>query len=72
MKTVHLTDFKENCGAILEQLDDEGIFITKDGKPVARLVPCDPKWADLIGSLKDQITINGDILSTGVIWDAES
>lgn len=43
-----------------------------DGKPVARLIPADSACQDLIGSMKDKIQIHGDILSTGIEWDAES
>lgn len=29
------------------------------------------QWASLIGSLSGKVTIKGDILSTGIRWDAE-
>ena len=29
-------------------------------------------FADLIGSLRDQIDIKGDIISTGAIWQADA
>lgn len=45
---------------------------TKHGRPVAKLIPMRAKSAELIGALKDEITIKGDILSTGLKWDAES
>ena len=72
MQTVNATKFKEQCLAILDDLDAEGILITKHGKPVARLVPSDSDCARLIGSMKGRIRIRGDILSTGLKWDAES
>jgi antitoxin (DNA-binding transcriptional repressor) of toxin-antitoxin stability system len=50
----------------------EGIVITKHGKPVAKLVPIATEPATLIGSLRGKLTIKGDILSTGVRWNAES
>lgn len=60
------------CLAILDNLDPDGIVITKHGKPVARLIPENSNCADLIGSMSGKIKINGDIVSTGLSWDAES
>ena len=72
MKRIGATKFKEQCLALLDQLDADGLVITKHGKPVARVLPYDSQDADLIGSLKHKITIRGDILSTGVRWDADA
>ncbi|MBA3976365.1 MAG: type II toxin-antitoxin system prevent-host-death family antitoxin [Candidatus Solibacter sp.] len=72
MERINASKFKEQCLAILDQLPDEGIVITKHGKPVARLLPEGRSCADLIGSMKGSIKVNGDILSTGAAWDAES
>lgn len=70
--TIGASKFKEQCLAILETLDDEGIVITKHGRPVARLLPIRQDSAGLIGALKGRVAIKGDILSTGIEWDAES
>ena len=72
MKSVPAAKFKEQCLALLDQVDPDGIIITKHGKPVAKLVPIHTDSAKLIGSLKGKIKIKGNILSTGVKWDAES
>ena len=56
----------------MDNLEPEGIVITKHGKPVARLIPERTNCASLIGSIKGKIRIKGDILSTGIEWDAES
>ena len=72
MKRIGATKFKEQCLALLDQLDADGLVITKHGKPVARVLPYDSQDADLIGSLKHKITIRGDIFSTGVRWDADA
>lgn len=72
MQTIGAAKFKEHCLSLLDQLDAEGIVITKHGKPIARLIPYEQEWADLIGSLRDKVTIKGDIFSTGIRWDAES
>jgi antitoxin (DNA-binding transcriptional repressor) of toxin-antitoxin stability system len=72
MKSIGAAKFKEQCLAILGQLDAEGLVITKHGKPVAILLPYERKSARLIGSLREEIEIRGDILSTGVAWDADA
>ncbi|MYA42007.1 MAG: type II toxin-antitoxin system Phd/YefM family antitoxin [Rhodospirillaceae bacterium] len=72
MKTIGAAKFKERCLALLDGLDHDGLIITKRGKPVARLIPFDRQHAELIGSLRDKIEVRGDILSTGVEWDADA
>lgn len=72
MKQIAAARFKEQCLAILDEVGPEGIVITKRGKPVAKLIPIGAESASLIGSLKGRLTIRGDILGTGVKWDAES
>jgi prevent-host-death family protein len=72
MEQINASKFKEQCLALLDNLDPEGIVITKHGKPVARLIPASSDCADLIGSMKGKIRIHGGILSTGLNWDAES
>ena len=57
---------------MLDQLDAEGLVITKRGKPVARVVPYDREFTDFIGSLRGKIEIRGDIMSTGVRWNADA
>ena len=71
MKQIAAAKFKEQCLALLEEVDPEGIVITKHGKPVAKLIPFTASSASLIGSLKHKLTINGDVLSTGEKWNAE-
>ena len=72
MKTIGAAKFKEQCLALLDQLDAEGLIVTKHGKPVARIVPYEQQCADLIGSLQHKIKIQGDILTTGVRWNADA
>ncbi len=71
MKTIGAAKFKEQCLALLDRLDADGLIVTKRGKPVARVVPYDRQHddrqcADLIGSLRHKIRIRGDILTTGL------
>ena len=72
MKVIGAAKFKEQCLALLDNLGNEGLVITKRGKPVARLLPVERHDAELIGSLRDKIVVRGDILATGVIWDADA
>ena len=72
MNAISASKFKEQCLALLDRVDDEGIVITKHGKPVAKLVRIESSSANLIGALKGKIKIKGDLLSTGRRWNAQS
>lgn len=71
MKTITATEFKAKCLEILDNVPEGGLSITKRGKRVALLFPESKGIMRLYGSLPGLI-IKGDILSTGVKWDAES
>ncbi len=71
-KTMGVARFKEQCLAVIDALDADGIVITKHGRPVARLLPIESSSSELIGALADVLEITGDILSTGAAWNAES
>jgi prevent-host-death family protein len=71
-RTIGAARFKEQCLALIDSLDAEGIVITKHGKPVAKLVPLESESGNLIGALEGKLEIHGDIVSTGVPWHAES
>ena len=70
MKMIEAGKFKEQCLALLDHLDAEGLIVTKHGKPLARVVPCTSNAADLIGSLRHKV--NGDVFATGFRWDAHA
>ena len=72
MKSVGAARFKEQCLALLDSLGPEGIVITKRGKPVARLIRFERESASLIGALRGKIRVRGNILSTGVRWEADA
>ena len=72
MKTIGAAKFKERCLSLLDQLDSEGLVITKHGKPIARVVHYEQEFADCIGSLRDKIEIHGDIMGTGMRWNASA
>ncbi len=70
MNTIGVAKFKEQCLALLDQLDADGLIVTKHGKPVARVLPYDSEGGELIGSLSHKIKVKGDIFTTGLTWDA--
>jgi prevent-host-death family protein len=72
MKQIGAAQFKQQCLSILDHLGQEGLVITKHGRPVAKIIPIGADSAALIGSLKGKLEIKGNILSTGEHWDAES
>ena len=71
MKQIAAAKFKEQCLSLLDRVGVEGIVITKRGKPVAKLIPIRTESADLIGIFKGKLKVKGNILSTGLRWDAE-
>jgi hypothetical protein len=71
-KKIAATKFKEQCLALLEKLPEEGLVITKHGRMLARVLPYREGNAELIGSLAEKIVIDGDLLSTGVAWEADA
>jgi len=72
MKKIAAALFKEKCLAILDRLTSEGLIITKHGKPVARIIPIDTEGRALIGTLKEKLTIHGNVFSTGLKWNVKS
>jgi prevent-host-death family protein len=72
MKQIPAAKFKEQCLSILDRVDEEGIVITKRGKPVARLISIRCESAELIGKLKGRVKVKGSVLSTGLKWNAQS
>jgi prevent-host-death family protein len=72
-KLINATEFKAKCLKILDELDSQGIVITKRGLPVAKLTPLHvADNSTLIGSMKGKVVIKGNIFSTGRKWNAQS
>lgn len=71
MNTIEAEMFQKQCLDLLDGLDADGLTITKDGKPIARVIPYNEGDSDLIGSLRHKVTIRGDILTTNQAWHAE-
>ncbi len=72
MNIIDAVKLKEQCLALLDNLDNDGLIITRRGGPVARLLPLEHHDGELIGSLRDKIVVRDDILSARVDWDADA
>ena len=70
-KKIGAARFKEQCLNLIEGLTPEGLVITRRGRPVARVLPYPEDHASLIGSLRDKIRVRGEIMATGIRWDAD-
>lgn len=71
-------EFKAKCLQLMDQVQKHhsAIIITKRGKPVAQLVPFEPRKSPrrkaLFGYMKGSIEIIGDIISPlDESWEAE-
>ena len=61
--TMPAAEFKARCLRVMGQVSRtrRPVTITKRGRPVARLVPVDSDSEPFLDSLRDQITIAGDL-----------
>ena len=71
MRTIGAAQFKAQCLALLDEVDSEGIIITKRGKPVAKLIPIEEDYHSLKGKYAGKIKVLGNIMTTGEKWNAE-
>ena len=74
-RTMKASEFKAKCLKLMDEVAESGeeIVITKNGKPVSRLVPYREKPKAPFGIYRDKIKILGDIISPiDVEWEAES
>jgi prevent-host-death family protein len=72
-KTIKASEFKAKCLALMDEVQQTGesVVITKNGQPVAELVPHRASRPKALGLLKDRLFITGDIISPiDVEWDA--
>ena len=67
---ISVNELKERCTEILRDIPLEGLIVTKDGVPIARLEPIGTGLMEFYGCLPDA-KIEGDIFSTGIRWHAE-
>jgi prevent-host-death family protein len=71
-RMIKASEFKAKCLALMDEVErtGQGLVITKNGKPVAELVPHRPRKRNARGILKDRLFITGDIISPiDVEWD---
>ena len=68
MKTMAAGSFKARCLAVMDEVQAkrETIVITKQGKPVVKMVPADEEKDDIYGFLKGKGKIVGDIVSPAI------
>ena len=74
-RLISATEFKANCLALLDEVEDQGgsITVTKRGRPVATVVPVKKQpWKSPKGILQGKVKIIGDIVNfdTADLWDA--
>jgi prevent-host-death family protein len=70
---IKASEFKAKCLALMDEVARTGtaVIITKNGKPVAELVPHRPRKLNARGILKNELFITGDIISPiDVEWQA--
>ncbi|MBN2232040.1 MAG: type II toxin-antitoxin system Phd/YefM family antitoxin [Pontiellaceae bacterium] len=75
METVKASVFKATCLRLMEKVQRTGeqIIITKNGKPVSRLVPYREVPKTIFGLHRDKISSRDDLVSpVEVTWDVES
>ncbi len=73
-KIMKASEFKAKCLAIMDEVAQtgQGVVVTKNGKPLVELVPHKSQTKrGLLGLLKDDLFINGDIMAPiDAEWDA--
>ncbi|MCY3920110.1 MAG: type II toxin-antitoxin system Phd/YefM family antitoxin [Chloroflexi bacterium] len=75
VRTIKASEFKAKCLALMDEVAESGeeIVITKRGKQVAKLTPCEPAPVTRFGRDRHIIQIHGDIMSPiDVEWEAET
>ena len=73
--TMKASEFKAKCLGLMDEVNENGgeIVITKNGKPVSRLVPYHEKPVAWFGADRGKLKILGDIISPiDVEWEAQS
>ena len=74
-RTITASEFRAKCLQLMDEVAATGeeIIITKNGRPVSRLIPYREKPKSLFGIDRDKIVILGDIVEPiDVEWEAES
>lgn len=75
MQTMKASEFKAKCLRVMDEVNASGeeVVITKNGKPVSRLVPYRLKPKSLFGLHEGKLSLHDDLIE-GVdeAWDVES
>lgn len=74
MRIMKASEFKAKCLKLMDEVQKSGaeIVITKNGKPVSKLVPYHVKAPTLLGLHQGKVRIlDEDIFSTGAPWNAD-
>ena len=75
VRTIKASEFKAKCLKLMDEIADSGaeIVITKNGRPVSRLVPYRRKPKSLFGIDRGRLEILGDLDEPlDVAWEASS
>ena len=75
VRTIKASEFKARCLKLMDEVADNGaeIVITKNGRPVSRLVPYRKKPDTLFGIDRGKLEIHGDLDEPlDVAWEAET
>lgn len=73
-KTMKASECKAKFLAVLDEVErtGEAVTVTKNGRPVGRIVPLREKPATLFGALKGTVAIRGDIVAPRTPdWDED-
>lgn len=74
MRTMKASEFKARCLRLMDEVAETGeeVVITKNGKPVSRLVPYRSRPDTLFGLFRGVVQTGDDVVSpVRVEWDAQ-
>ena len=74
MQTIKASEFKAKCLHLMDLVNQTGeeLVITKNGKPISKLVPFRALPKSLFGLHQNQIHSRDDLIEpVGLDWDAE-
>ncbi len=74
MKTIKASEFKAKCLSLMDEVEknNEAIIITKNGKPISKLVPYYSQPKTLFGLHRGGIKSHDDLIAPiAEDWDAE-
>ena len=74
-RTMKASEFKAKCLALMDEIAESGeeIVITKHGRAVAKLTPCEPEPVNWFGRDRDIIIMHDDLIEpVDVEWEAET